>query len=86
MVCGCTRISGQPPHRRSGPTGSLSPQRKVRQMNTRIDALRLTVDKAALQRLPEVSPTADGVAMLGANAMRCGIFATCDCTRVTDRF
>lgn len=41
--------------------------------------LRLTVDIAALQRLPEVSPVASDVA-LGPAGGRCSVEFTCCCT------
>lgn len=51
-------------------------------MSIRTENLHLTIDVAALQRLPEVSPTPEGAVMLGAAAVLCSIEGpTCCCTR-----
>lgn len=52
-------------------------------MGIQIESLRLTVDIAALQRLPEVSPVAADV-QLGPVGGRCTVnIATCCCTAHT---
>lgn len=47
--------------------------------------VRLTVDIAVLQQLPESSPAPEGAAMLGIMPQFCSMdWPTCCCTRITD--
>jgi len=56
-------------------------------MSVRTDDLRLTIDVAELQRLPETNPASEGDVVLGPKQGRCSTGnITCCCTHLTIDF